>query len=88
MNQELSLLRLTIPAGARSAARAHSGPGLAYVLEGSITITGTAGPPRTYGTGDLFLEPATRGGVTFGNANSREPAKLLLYQVGVKSGER
>src|SRR5580765_8432732 len=33
-NQELRLVRLTLPAGARAESAPHSGPGLVYVLEG------------------------------------------------------
>jgi quercetin dioxygenase-like cupin family protein len=78
--QELRLLRLTLPAGARAAARAHSGPGLVYVLEGTITTAGTASP-QTHGAGDLFPDPPSPAGLTFANASSSEPAKLLLYHV-------
>jgi quercetin dioxygenase-like cupin family protein len=81
VNQELRLLRLTLPAGARSETRAHSGPGLVYVLEGTITTSDTSAPPQTHGAGDLFLDPADRAGLTFSNASSSEPAKLLLYHV-------
>jgi len=79
-NQELSLFRLTLPPGARSEARAHSGPGVVYVLEGKIETSVAADQPRTYGAGDLFLEPANRSGLTFRNASGSEPAKLLLFQ--------
>jgi quercetin dioxygenase-like cupin family protein len=84
VNQELRLLRLTLPAGARSDARAHSGPGLIYVLEGTVTISDTSTPPQRCGAGDLFLDPANRAGLTFMNASSREPATLLLYHVSEK----
>jgi quercetin dioxygenase-like cupin family protein len=83
-NQELSLLRLTLLAGARSEARAHSGPGIVYVLDGKIETSGAADPPKVYSAGDLFLEPADRAGLTHRNASDTEPAKLLLYQVSAK----
>jgi quercetin dioxygenase-like cupin family protein len=84
VNQELSLLRLTLPAGARSEARAHSGPGFVYVLEGNIETSGATDHTKTYSAGDLFLEPASRVGFTFRNASGSEPAKLLLYHVSTK----
>jgi quercetin dioxygenase-like cupin family protein len=78
VKQELSLLRLTLPAGALSATRDHSGPGIVYVLEGKIETSSA-----TYGAGDLFLESARGAGLTFKNASS-EAARLLLYQVSDK----
>jgi quercetin dioxygenase-like cupin family protein len=84
MNQELRLLRLTLPAGARSDVRARTGPGLVYVLEGTITTSGTSVQAQTFGAGDLFFDPANRG-LTFRNASSSEPAKLLLYEVSERS---
>jgi quercetin dioxygenase-like cupin family protein len=78
-NQEVSLLRLTLPAGALSDAGAHSGKGVVYVVEGKIETAGT-----TRSTGDVFLESADRVGLTFRNASGSEPAKLLLYQVNEK----
>jgi quercetin dioxygenase-like cupin family protein len=83
-DQELSLFRLTLPAGARSEARMHSGPGFVYVLEGKIESP--TGEPKVYGAGDLFLEPAGQAGLTYRNASDKETAKLLLYQVSKKHG--
>jgi hypothetical protein len=85
-NQEVSLLRLTLPPGALADAGTQSNPGIIYVLEGKIEITATTdqtpGDPRkTYSIGDLFVDPLNRAGFTFKNASASEPAKLLLYQV-------
>lgn len=80
-HQELSLLRLTLPAGALSDARPHSGPGFVYVLEGKIETSST-----THDAGGLFLEPANQAGITYRNASDSKPAKLLLFQVSEKPG--
>ena len=80
-NQELRLVRLTLPVGARAEAPAHSGPGMIYVLEGTITMAGASAPPRTYTAGDLFLDPANRSGLVYRNLTGKEPAKLLMYHV-------
>ena len=79
-NQELSLMRLTLPAGARSNARAHSGPAFVYVLEGQMETQGT-----TYSAGDLLLEPANQTELTYRNVSGAEPVKLLLYQASDKN---
>ena len=81
-NQELRLIRLTLPVGARTEVAAHSGPGMAYVLEGSISIVGGGSPkPQEYSAGDLFLDPANRSGLIYRNLTGKEPATLLLYYV-------
>jgi len=86
VNQELSLLRLTLPAGARSDAPAHS-VRLVYVLEGKVAVSGGsthARTPQTYNVGDLFFEPASHAGLAFRNASTSEPARILVYQVSEK----
>ena len=81
-NQELRLLRLTMPVGSRAEVAEHSGPGLVYVLEGSISIVGIGAPkPVTYTAGDLFADPANRTGVIYRNLTGKETAKVLLYHV-------
>lgn len=85
-NQEVSLLRLTLPPSARAEGRAHSGPGIVYVLEGSIeTSDGTDGR-ATHRAGDLFVEPVNPAGIFFKNMSSSEPARLLLYPVSERTG--
>jgi len=80
-NRELRLVRLSLPVGSRGEAPAHSGPGLVYVLEGTITIAGAAAQLLTYSAGDLFLDPANRAGLIYRNLTGKEPAKLLLFHV-------
>ena len=80
-NQELRLLRLTLPPGSRAEAATHSGPGLIYVVEGTLTIMGAAALPLTYSAGDVFLDPPGREGLIYRNMGSEEPTKVLLYHV-------
>jgi quercetin dioxygenase-like cupin family protein len=82
---ELRLVRLTLPIGSRAEARTHSGPGLIYVVEGVVTISGPSTEPQTYWAGDLFLDP-NNAELTFNNASSTAPAKLLLYHITKKGG--
>jgi quercetin dioxygenase-like cupin family protein len=79
LNQELSLLRLTLPGGALAETRPHSGPGFFFVLEGKIE--NPASESKAYGAGDLFLEPLGHTGTGIRNASDREPARLLMFQV-------
>ena len=80
-HHELRLVRLTLPVGSRGEAVAHSGPGVVYVLEGTITVAGAAAQLLTYSAGDLFLDPSNRAGLIYRNLTGTEPAKLLLYHV-------
>jgi len=79
-DQELRLVRLTLPLGARADARTHSGPGLIYVLEGVVTVSGPSARARTYWAGDLFVDP-NKAALMFNNASSTVPTKLLLCHV-------
>jgi quercetin dioxygenase-like cupin family protein len=82
-DMELRLVRLTLPIGARAEARTHSGPGLIYVVEGVLTISGPSTRHQTYWAGDLFHDP-NNAELTFNNASSTAPAKLLFYHVTKK----
>jgi len=84
-DQELRLVRLTLPIGSRTEARTHSGPGLIYIVEGVVTISGPSTDPQTYWAGDLFPDP-NNVELTFNNASSNAPTKLLLYHVTKKGG--
>lgn len=78
--QELRLLRVTIPPGGRTEPAAHSGPGLIYVLEGTLTILGASAQSQTYAAGDLFLDPPNRSTLVFRNSG-RELTRVLMYHV-------
>lgn len=81
-NQELRLLKLTMPVGSRVEPAVHSGPGMIYVLEGSFSIVGPGVPkPITYTAGDLLPDPANRGGMMYRNLAGKDTATLLLYHV-------
>jgi quercetin dioxygenase-like cupin family protein len=80
-NQEVRLLRLTLPPGALATDRTHSGPGVVYVLDGKVEVSGAEDQAKIYGAGDLFDEVVYGIGLSFRNASAIEPAKLLLYQV-------
>jgi len=81
VNQELRLVRLTLPVGSRAEASTHTGPGMVYVVEGTITIAGASARLLTYGAGDLFFDPANRQGLIYRNLTGKETAKLLMFHV-------
>jgi len=80
-NQELRLVRLTLPPQTRTESAARSGAGVVYVLEGTLTILGASPQAQTYAAGDLFPDPAHRQGLIFRNPSEKEPTKLLLFHV-------
>ena len=84
VNQEVSLLRLTLPPGSRVELSANANPDILYVLAGEVETSGTTEQTKTYGAGDLFTERAIHGGIVIQNPSAKEPAKLLLYQVSGK----
>jgi quercetin dioxygenase-like cupin family protein len=81
VNQELRLVRLTLPVGSRAEAPTHTGPGMVYVLEGTITIAGAAAQLLTYNAGDLFLDSPNRQGLIYRNLTGKDTAKLLMFHV-------
>jgi len=82
-NEEASLLRIRIPAGARSEPHDRSGRGLVYVLEGKVETATDTNQLRTYTSGETLFQPGVGAVLTFRNVGT-EPATLLLYHVGPK----
>jgi len=80
-NKELRLIRLTLPAQARTESALRLGPGFVYVLEGTLTIFGASPQAQTYSAGDLFADPATRQGLIFRNVSDTQATTLLLFHV-------
>jgi len=84
VNQEVSLLRLTLPPWSGAGVSASANPDIFYVLEGKIETSDTGDQRKTYRLGDVLVKPASQTGFTFRNASPTEPAKLLLFQVTAK----
>ncbi|HEY1307680.1 MAG TPA: DUF3179 domain-containing (seleno)protein [Vicinamibacterales bacterium] len=80
-NQELRLVRVTLPVGSRAEAPTHTGPGMVYVVEGTITIAGASAQLLTYSAGDLFQDPPNRQGLIYRNLTGKETAKVLMFHV-------
>jgi len=72
--------------GAASAPHRHSGPVLGYVLEGSMIMQVSDGPPVTYTAGQMFFEPEGGTHQVSRNASSVNRAKILAIIFG-KKGE-
>jgi quercetin dioxygenase-like cupin family protein len=83
-NPEVSVITLTVAPGAVSPAHEHIGPVFAYILEGEIENQVEPNPPKRYGPGDYFYEPAMHVHKMLKNLSKTKPAKLLIFQVGEK----
>jgi len=85
INQEVSLLRATIGAGAMLASRPHDGPALVYVLEGEIDGAAIADGRQSHGAGDLFIEAAHTGTVRYRNRSSSVAARILVFAASTRN---
>jgi quercetin dioxygenase-like cupin family protein len=53
---EITVLRITLPPGARTGRHRHPYPPTAYVLEGRLEVVADGGGTRRYEAGDAFVE--------------------------------
>jgi quercetin dioxygenase-like cupin family protein len=53
---EITVLRITLPSGARTGRHRHPYPPTAYVLEGRLEVVIDGGGTRRYEAGDAFVE--------------------------------
>jgi quercetin dioxygenase-like cupin family protein len=53
---EITVLRITLPPGARTGRHRHPYPPTAYVLEGQLDVVTDGGGTRHYEVGDAFVE--------------------------------
>jgi quercetin dioxygenase-like cupin family protein len=79
--QQLRLVQLTLPAQTRSEVAPHSGPGMIYVLEGTLTIVGVGPQAETHQVGDLFPDAANREGLIFRNMSDKARTRVLFFHV-------
>jgi quercetin dioxygenase-like cupin family protein len=54
----MQVREFTLEPGAKVGQHVHEGPGMRYVLEGTIGVYGSAGQVDTYGAGSTYYEPA------------------------------
>ena len=77
--QEIVVLEVTYPPGAKSASHRHNAHTVVYVLSGSVRMAVEGGETRTLHPGDVFYEsPADIHTVSM-NASETEPATILVY---------
>jgi quercetin dioxygenase-like cupin family protein len=81
-----TMLEVTYPPGAKSAAHQHSGPTFGYVVKGSILWAIDGQPAATLTAGQTFFEPLGSVHSTSANASATEPAVISVVIVG-KTGE-
>jgi quercetin dioxygenase-like cupin family protein len=85
-SQEAILRRLALPVGARAAVDAAVNPGVVYVLEGEVEISGVT-QPHAYAAGDVIVTSAHQRADILNRGNSA--AKVLVFQLsGLRSVPR
>ncbi len=78
---ELTVLRITVPAGGELGWHAHPMPTAAYIVSGEITIEAKGGLKRHFMAGQVI--PETVGSVHRGVVGDR-PAEFIVFYAGVK----
>lgn len=81
-----SMIEVTYPPGAASAAHQHPGPTFGYVVRGSIRWAINGEAPRVLDAGQSFFEPMGSVHSTAANASDKEPAVLSVVILG-RTGE-
>lgn len=79
VDQEISLIRLTLGPGATAAAPPHSDAALVYVLAGNIETTSAASTSESHAAGSLFVERPHEGTLQFRNKSKFEVATILVF---------
>ena len=85
--KEVRLVLLTVEPGGTSEPHRHTGPVLAYVLEGTIQNQVDPEPIKTYHAGEFFYEPTMHVHRALTNSSKSKPAKILVFEIGEKGKE-
>lgn len=77
-----TMLEVTYPPGAASAAHQHPGPTFGYVVRGKIQWAINGEPAKVLEAGQSFFEPAGSVHSTSANASETEPAVISVVILG------
>lgn len=77
-----TMLEVTYPPGAESAAHQHPGPTFGYVVRGSIRWAINGEAARVLGPGESFFEPMGSVHSTSANASATEAATIAVVVLG------
>lgn len=77
-----TMLEVTYPPGAASAAHQHPGPTFGYVVRGKIAWAINGEPARVLSVGESFFEPMGSVHSTAANASDTEPAVIAVVILG------
>lgn len=77
-----TMLEVTYPPGAASAAHQHPGPTFGYVVRGKISWAINGEPGRVLEAGQSFFEPMGSVHSTAANASDSEPAVISVVILG------
>ena len=78
------LFELNLPPGGSAPAHRHTGPVLAYVVEGQVPFSLDHGAEQVVPAGGTFFEPTGVLHSTFASASANAPARILAFLVVTK----
>lgn len=77
---QVTVLRITVPAGSRLPLHQHPVINVAYLLRGALTVVSEAGPTRRLQAGEALVEVV--GTWHYGVNEGSEPAELVVFYAG------
>lgn len=83
-NWALTVREIRYEPGGTSAAHRHPGITIVYVLEGEVVSKVGAGPEKTYGVGQMFMEAPNDLHAVSRNASTTKPARFLALLLAEK----
>lgn len=79
---EVTVLRITIPPGARLPMHVHPVINAGMLIRGQLLVTSKAGPTKQLKAGDGLIEMVNQ--PHYGTNNGMEPAEIVVVYAGVK----
>ena len=83
---EISVLKVSIPAGSKTALHCHPVPIAAYILSGSVEVITKAGHSHTFNAGDALIEVMNQWHTGYGVSD--ELTEIIVFYAGAKDVPR
>ena len=79
---EVTILKITIPAGTRLEPHTHPMINAGYVMKGKLTVIAADGKECTFSAGDTIVEMVNR--VHYGENHGSKDVELLMFYCGTE----
>lgn len=78
--KQVTIVKFKFPPNWVGGKHTHSGPVFVYVVDGTLTIEEAGQPQKSFGPGELYVEPI--GQIMRGlNLSAKEPTEVVVFQV-------